>query len=190
MSATSRFLRILVAAAKVPFAVVALVLAALFATSPSHAQTLSVADEAAIRTTVKAVPEALNHKDMKAYADLFDDDADWINVVGMHWSGKANVVKAHQIYLKTLFSKGGMTTSELSVRAITPDVAIAIVTENDKGGVLPDGSQAPPGSGRLTYVLAKRGGKWKIVHGHNTGINIDAQRFDPINGSGNGKNPG
>jgi uncharacterized protein (TIGR02246 family) len=181
-----RFPGIGAAASNAVIPAIALLFASMLAVSNSPAQTpnaLNAADEAAIRATVTAVPEALNHKDMKAYADLFFDDADWINVVGMHWRGKAAIVKAHTIYLKTLFSKGGMSTAELSVRAVAPDVAIAVVTEKDNGGVLPDGSSAPPGLGRLTYVLAKRGGKWKIVHGHNTGINLEAQRFDPINGN-------
>ena len=152
-----------------------------------NAQTLSKADEASIRAIVTAVPEALNHKDMKAYASLFADDADWINVVGMHWRGKADVVKAHEVYLKTIFRDGGMSTAEMTIRAVTPDVAIAVVTQNDKGGILPDGSKAPPGAGRLSYVLVKRGGKWMITHGHNTVIDADAQRFDPINSNWNGE---
>jgi|SRR5579862_1916913 len=146
------------------------------------AQTLSKADENAIRAIVIAVPEALDHKDMKAYAELFADDADWINVVGMHWTGKAAVVKAHAVYLKTVFRDGGMSTGDMSIRAVTPDVAIVVVTEiNNGGGILPDGSKAPPGSGRLTYVLVKRDGNWKITHGHNTSIDPKAQPFDPIN---------
>jgi uncharacterized protein (TIGR02246 family) len=189
MSCSNPFLSAKLAAVKVRRPAMGLIAAGILAANAGHAQTLSTPDEAAIRATVRAVPEALNHKDMKAYAELFDDDADWINVVGMHWRGKANVVKAHTIYLKTLFSKGGITTADMSVRAVTPDVAIAVATEDDKGGVLPDGSNAPPGSGRLTYVLVKRNGKWKIVHGHNTGINVAAQRFDPINAIGNGQKP-
>jgi uncharacterized protein (TIGR02246 family) len=116
------------------------------------------------------------------YADLFADDADGINVVGMHWRGKTAVVKAHQAYFKTAFRDGGMSTADMSIRAVTPDVAIVVVTEiNRGGGILPDGSKAAPGSGRLTYVLVKRGGKWKITHGHNTTIDPNAKRFDPVN---------
>ena len=166
---------------------IAIVAAALFSANSLAAQTLSKADETAIRSTVTAVPEALDRKDMKMYADLFADDADWINVVGMHWRGKAAVVKAHQVYLKTVFRDGGMSTGDIEIRAVTPDVAIAVVTELDTAGVLPDGSNAPPGSGRLTYVLVKRGGKWKITHGHNTTIDPNAQRFDPINSNWSGQ---
>ena len=164
---------------------IGLIVIVLFPMGSLNAQTLSKPDETAIRTIVMAVPEALNQKDMKMYADLFADDADWINVVGMHWRGKAAVVKAHEVYLKTIFRDGGMSTRDMTIRAVTPDVAIAVVTQDDKGGgILPDGSKNPPGSGRLTYVLVKRRGKWKITHGHNTVIDLNAQPFDPINSNG------
>jgi uncharacterized protein (TIGR02246 family) len=169
---------------------IGVILAGLLCPSLLGAQSLSKTDEAAIRTIVTAVPEALDRKDMKMYADLFADDADWVNVVGMHWRGKAAVVKAHQAYLKTVFRDGGMSTGEMSIRPVTSDVAIVVVTEiNRGGGILPDGSKAPPGSGRLTYVLVKRGGVWKITHGHNTTIDPNAQRFDPVNGDRTGEAP-
>jgi uncharacterized protein (TIGR02246 family) len=169
---------------------IGLIVIGLVPTSFLNAQTLSKPDEMAIRAIVKAVPEALNKKDMKMYADLFADDADWINVVGMHWRGKAAVVKAHEVYLKTVFRDGGMSNRDITIRAVTPDVAIAVVIEDDKGGgILPDGSKPSPGSGRLTYVLVKRGGKWKITHGHNTHIDPDAQPFDPINSNWSGETP-
>ncbi len=166
---------------------IAVIAMGLFSANSLAAQTLRKADETSIRAIVAAVPEALDRKDMKTYADLFADDADWINVVGMHWRGKAAVVKAHEVYLKTVFRDGGMSTGDIEVRAVTPDVAIAVVTELDTAGILPDGSKAPPGSGRLTYVLVKRGGKWKITHGHNTTIDPNAQRFDPIKSDWSGQ---
>ncbi len=169
---------------------VELIVVGLLSLSYMNAQTLDRTDETAIRAVVTAVPEALNHKDMKAYADLFADDADWINVVGMHWIGKPAVVKAHEVYLKTIFRDGGMSARDVTIRAVTADVAIAVVIEDFKGGgILPDGGKNPPGSGRLTYVLVKRGGKWKITHGHNTSIDPNAQPFDPINSNWNGEAP-
>ena len=97
---------------------------------------------------------------------------------------------SHEVYLKTIFRDGGMSARDVNIRAVTADVAIAVVIEDFKGGgILPDGSKNPPGSGRLTYVLVKRGGKWKITHGHNTSIDPNAQPFDPINSNWNGEAP-
>jgi uncharacterized protein (TIGR02246 family) len=40
---------------------------------------------------------------MKALAELFVDDAHWINIVGMHWPGKPAVVAGHAAYHRTFF---------------------------------------------------------------------------------------
>ena len=51
---------------------------------------------------VKAVLEgweaAWNAADMNAMWQLATDDIHWVNVVGMHWRGKAEVQKAHQVF--------------------------------------------------------------------------------------------
>lgn len=145
-----------------------------------QAQTLSTSDKAAIRTLIMAVPEAMNHQDWKAYADLFADDADWINVVGMFWHGKDNLVKAHEAYGPTVFRNGGFSYSDMVIREVTPDVAIVVATEHVVEQVAPDGvTKLPPGQDRLSFVVVKRKGDWKITLGHNTPVNLQAQRDDP-----------
>jgi uncharacterized protein (TIGR02246 family) len=128
-----------------------------------------------------AVPQAMDRQDWKAFADLFADDADWINVVGMFWHGKDNVVKAHAAYGPTVFRNGGFSYSDMVVREVTPDVAIVVVTEHGVNEqVAPDGvTKLPPGDGRISFVIVKRHGAWKITLGHNTDINLQAQRDDP-----------
>jgi len=145
------------------------------------AQELPGSDESAIRRLVLAVPQTMNHQDWKGFANLFADDADWINVVGMFWHGKENVVKAHAAYGPTVFRNGGFSYSGMVIREVTPDVAIVVVTETSaKEQVAPDGvTKLPPGQGRLSFVVVKRKGEWKITFGHNTGINREAQKDDP-----------
>ena len=58
---------------------------------------------------VKAVLDkweaAWNASDMNAMWQLATDDIHWVNVVGMHWRGKAEVQKAHQVFFDQLFSR-------------------------------------------------------------------------------------
>ena len=51
-------------------------------------------DEKAIRQVAKNYETLWNKHDMNAFADLFTDDAEWVNVVGMVWRGKPEVMKA------------------------------------------------------------------------------------------------
>jgi uncharacterized protein (TIGR02246 family) len=57
--------------------------------------------------------EAWNHHDMKAFAELITDDADWIDIVGMHWREKAAVVKVHEVFHRTIFLNTEMTPTDL-----------------------------------------------------------------------------
>ena len=148
-----------------------------------HAQSPSASDEAAIKSLILAVPEAMNHKDWKAYGDLFAEDADWINVVGMFWHGKENVVKAHAAYANTVFRNGGFRYSDMSIREVAPSVAVVVVTEHSVESVAPDGvTKLPAGEGRLSFVVVKRNGEWKITLGHNTGVLKEAEAEDPTKG--------
>lgn len=161
----------------------ALSLLFLIISSGLFAQGSSVSDETAIRALITAVPEAMNHKNWKAFADLFADDADWINVVGMLWHGKDNVVKAHAAYGTTVFRNGGFHYTDMLIRDVAPNVAVVVVTERGVEQVAPDGvTKLPAGEGRLSFVVVKRNGQWKITLGHNTGVNKFAEAYDPIKG--------
>jgi len=149
----------------------------------TSAQAPNSSDEAAIKSLILAVPEAMNHKDWKAYGDLFTEDADWINVVGMFWHGKENVVKAHAAYATTVFRNGGFMYTDMLIREVAPNVAIVVVTEHSVEQLAPDGvHKLPPGEGRLSFIVVKRKGQWKIALGHNTDINKAAEPDDPIKG--------
>ena len=69
---------------------------------------------------------------------------------------------------------------DVTIRAIAPDVAIAVATFHF-GGVDPAGKTEDTRT-RASVVVIKRGGSWKIVHFHNTVINPEIQGpGDPVN---------
>jgi len=41
-------------------------------------------------------------------------------------------------------------------------------------------SEEPESDDRLSLVLTRCSGRWRIGHGHNTVIDAGAQRFDPV----------
>jgi hypothetical protein len=51
-------------------------------------------DQAPIRQTVMRLQEAWNRHDMKAFANLFAEDADFVNVAGAWWKGRAEIEEA------------------------------------------------------------------------------------------------
>jgi len=145
-----------------------------------HAVSEYSAAEESVGGVVKSYREAWNAHDMNALAELFVDDAHWINIVGMHWTGKPAVVAGHAAYHQTFFRTTGIETADVEIREISPDVAAAVILLNVDPFTPPDGITRPSSEDRLSLILTKRSGRWLIAHGHNTVIDHGAQRFDPV----------
>lgn len=136
--------------------------------------------EQAIRTVVEEYGNSWNSHDIRALADLFVEDAHWVNIVGMHWPGKSAVATGHEAYHRTFFQATDIRLANIEIRTIAPDVAVAVVLLKVGPFTPPDGVRRPESEDRLSLVLTKRDGRWRIAHGHNTVIDPAAQPFDPV----------
>ena len=149
-----------------------------------HAQaasTLTKEDEEGVRKTVMGFEKAWNTHDMKLLATLFLEDAEFINVVGMHWRGRDAIVKAHAIFHEILFKDCRLKTDAITLRALGSNGAIAVVTYTQDAFTTPSGQVMPKTQTKLSYVLARSGGEWKIAHGQNVRIDAEAAQQDPVN---------
>jgi uncharacterized protein (TIGR02246 family) len=149
---------------------------------PAKAATnqLSKDDDDAVRKVVAAYEKAWNTHDMKAFATLFRDDAEWVNKVGMHWRGREEIMVAHAAFHETIFKNHSYRTDVVETRAIAPGVAVAVVTETFEGFKAPDGRDWPKSRNRLSYVLVNGTDGWKIAHGQNVEIDEVAAKHDPV----------
>lgn len=68
----------------------------------------------------------------------------------------------------------------------TSDVAVAVVTLESGRLYHPDGELRTGTQDRLSLILVKREGGWRITHGHNTVVDLNAQRCDPVKSGWNG----
>ena len=127
-------------------------------------------DCAAVESVVHAFSECWNRHDMEAFAELFEPDAEFVNVVGMWWKGRAEIKAAHEFTHSTMFKSSRLTILETSVRFPAPQLAIARsrwLLENHVG---PDGEPLPARHGVLVNVLILRDGRWSIIDAQNTDI--------------------
>jgi uncharacterized protein (TIGR02246 family) len=143
-------------------------------------------DETSVRALFAQYESDWNRHDTKAMGELFTDDAEWVNVVGMHWRGKPDIVRAHEVYHRLLFPRTNIKFNNIAIRPIAPNVAVAVIDEDFAASLLPDGGMRPASKDILSFVLVKRDGNWKVAHGHNTIVRPDAQPYDPINSGWNG----
>ena len=144
-------------------AILALVIAS---DAPSAAQS---SDEAAIRRIDQMWDEGWNRHDPHAIASLLSEDADFVNVTGTWYKGRAAferlMTATHQ---DGIFKDSTRKTSETTVKFLTPDVAVAHARWTISGDRNRDGSPREPRQGVMTRVVARRDGQWIVVAAHNT----------------------
>jgi len=97
------------------------ILVALLQTAALPARSGPPEDEAAIRSALKGLEEAWNRHDMDAFSRLFAADADFVNVVGMRWVGRAAIKEAHVATHTTVFKNSRLKVGETTVMFLKPD---------------------------------------------------------------------
>jgi uncharacterized protein (TIGR02246 family) len=127
-------------------------------------------EEKAVTAVVQGFADAWNRHDMDALANLFAEDADFVNVRGARWIGRPAIKGNHAAAHATIFKTSELHIQDTSVRFLKPDVAIARSLWELTGLTAGSGTTAPPRHGILTHVLMKVKGKWLIEVTQNTDI--------------------
>jgi uncharacterized protein (TIGR02246 family) len=140
---------------------------------------LSPADQQAISASISSVGHALATQDFDAFAAHLTDDCDWVNVVGMHWQGKPQTVKAHRVFFSTMFKGVKMEEIYGTPSEVAPGVALVTSTIKVGDYTTPSGNRMTGVEDRMTYILVQRDGKWLIRSAHNTTIDPVAAQHDP-----------
>jgi uncharacterized protein (TIGR02246 family) len=126
------------------------------------------ADEAAIRDVVQTrQQQAWNRHDARAYAALFAEDGEVVNVVGWWWRGRPEIERKLTDAFALVFRESTLTTAHVDVRFLTPEIAVAHVRWTMSGAKTPPGIPEPR-EGIQTIMLQKLGGNWMIAAFQNT----------------------
>jgi len=125
------------------------------------------ADEAAIRAVQEHQADAWNRHDAAAYARLFTEEGDVVNVVGWWWRGRAQIESKLTSAFAFVFHESRLTITETSVRFLNPTLAIAHVRWTMTGAKTPP-NMPPPTEGIQMQILQKSAGHWLIQSFQNT----------------------
>ena len=123
-----------------------------------------------VTQVIEAFAGAWNRHDMDAFARLFAADAEFVNVVGLWWRGRAEIRQAHEHIHTTIFKSSRLTVLETAVRFPLPQLAIARSRWQLEGHVSPEGQALPRRTGILVNVLILKDGHWTIIDSQNTDI--------------------
>lgn len=128
----------------------------------------SPTDEAAIRRLVSEMTDGFNRHDAAAYMRLYTPDADFVSVRGEKAKGRDHAEQELAEVFKTRAREATLTTKELDIRFIRPDVALVHVTNELGGLVTPDGRKLPSHDESSLRVFVKNDGNWQITAFQNT----------------------
>ena len=148
----------------IPLLFVAMLLAA--ATTPAAAQ--SATDEQGIRRLATQFETAWNTHDMSLLGQIVTDDVDFVNVAGLHWKGRDEVVSEHAARHKVRFKNSIWTTERVLVQFVRPDVAVVHIDWGTRGDLDLDLKPWPPRKGLFVWVVVRDNGAWRIRVVQNT----------------------
>lgn len=137
-------------------------------TASAAAQASTQADRAQVEKLVHDFEAAWNRHDMRAFAELFHEDAEWIHWRGGLWSGKPEIYEGHKAIHETYYrtSRAKLQGIE-ALHFLAPTVAYVRVRSDMTGDARFPGETFRY---RRTMILGKRDGRWLIIKGHNTRI--------------------
>jgi uncharacterized protein (TIGR02246 family) len=126
---------------------------------------------AGVKAVVSSLAESWNRHDMTAFAAAFTEDADFVNVIGMHWRGRQEIEAKHAVTHRTIFRNSSLQIVEQSVRFLNPSIALVHVWTQVKGAEsLRKGNVPETRRALMTCVMLKEAGRWLISAAHNTDI--------------------
>lgn len=118
--------------------------------------------------------QAWNTHDADALAELFVDDAHFVNVTGLWWSNKAQIRQAHAFGFKHIFGNSTMTVGRTEIRMLGEDHAVVHGRVTVTGQNTPDGQQAEDRRTVFSFVVTRlsdeHGTLWKAVAAQNTDV--------------------
>lgn len=136
--------------------------------------TTAGSDEARIRQIIAAEEAAWNRGDATAYAEHFQEEGSFTNILGSTYYGRPDFERRHAEIFGSIFKKSILVMDVMEIRFIRPDVAIVDIDAKVAGY-----QHLPPGireSGdrvlhtRLQQVMVKEDGDWWIASYHNVDV--------------------
>jgi uncharacterized protein (TIGR02246 family) len=117
--------------------------------------------------------DAWNEADGEAFGGPFADDADFVDIRGVHHSGRTPIAKGHQAILDTIYKGSVNRYQAVTARALGDNVIYVLARSTLNA---PSGPLAGENNARFSIVPIRDGEEWKVVAFHNTLVMPQAER--------------
>jgi uncharacterized protein (TIGR02246 family) len=126
-----------------------------------------VPDEESIQRLLRSFTEARNAHDATRFSEVFKEDADFTNVMGVSRHGINAIVDLHAPLFKTIWADSTLTITRTTTRFIKPDVAAVDAWWTLEGLKNVDGADRRGRNGLLNFIMTKQNNKWLVIVMHN-----------------------
>ncbi len=134
----------------------------------SSAFALEKSDQNSINKIVEHFTNAWNLHEGKGSADYYAEDADFVNIFGMAFSGKEEIESRH-VKIHETFLKGSIfEVTDLKMREAKPGIVIAHVYWRVNGIQKPGTESKQTMNGVFTHAFIRNNDKWEITSTQNT----------------------
>jgi len=118
-----------------------------------------------IRALLKSSEEAWNRGDLVAFASVYEDSPS-TTFIGREVTrgGIQAILDRYRRTYPNREAMGQLTFSEIEIRTLAPDLALATGKYELKRSAAGGGDA----SGRFTLILRRSAGGWKIIHDHSS----------------------
>ena len=114
---------------------------------------------------------AWNARDPDALAALFDEDAEFVNVVGLWWHDRESIRKAHAYGLTRIFDRSTLQLGTVRVKRLADDVAVVHARMRLTGQTPIDGVKHPGARTNVfSFVVRRTPDGWRCAAAHNTDV--------------------
>jgi uncharacterized protein (TIGR02246 family) len=128
--------------------------------------------------------DAWNHRDPEALAALFDDDAEFVNVVGLWWHTREEIRKAHAYGLTRIFKDSWLEATDVRVKRLSEQIAVVHARMTLTGQTaVGEITTRRPRSNVMSFVVHQTPAGWHCASAHNTDV-VPGSETNIINDQG------
>lgn len=128
--------------------------------------------------------QAWNKRDAYGIANLFVEDAEFVNVVGLWWHDRQAIWKAHDYGLRVIFQHSHVEVRRVKTRYLNDDTALVHSRFKLRGQTAHAGVTNPGTRQNLfSFVVQKEALGWVCISAHNTDI-VPGQETNLVDSAG------
>jgi len=120
--------------------------------------------------------EAWNERDANKLAAIFDEDAEFVNVVGIWWHNRRDIYKAHDYGLRVIFKDSHLARGKTTVKYLSDSIAVVHARFRLRDQTPLDSKTPGIRQTIFSFVVHRvdvddgRGETWSCASAHNTDI--------------------